>query len=417
MANLESALVVASMPGALTVVAGLPLVVRAALELRAAGFRDLTVFAGPQRRRVAALLESRSPGLRILESPDDAAAMSWSELVLVVSGDVLFDAATLEPLLANATPGTLRYGQPTGTPGPDVPAAVAAGSTMASVLTEASRSGGLRVEGFRRVGGGAALGVPLAGGLLVSASRVRAPHVLETALLDRLARRTAAKDSFLAAVIDRRLSRPVTRFLLGRPVTPTQITGVSIALGLAGAAGLATVSPVARLLGVCALVASIVLDCVDGEVARARYQQSAAGARLDVIGDYVVHLAVFTGLAIGLARQGLPPGGMWAAVALLGGVATTMVILHALVARPALRGGGDLHWSGASGELPDTVLTGVVEKVASRDYTYLLLLLVLIGHLEWFLYAAAGGVWIFVAGVLGYWGYQRLAVHRPAVSS
>jgi hypothetical protein len=66
--------------------------------------------------------------------------------------------------------------------------------------------------------------------------------------------------------------------------------------------------------------------------------------------------------------------------------------------------------------LPDTPLTAIVEKLASRDYTYLLLVLALLGHLEWFLYAAAVGSWVFVAGVLGYRGYQRLALRRPVVS-
>ncbi|HEV8676567.1 MAG TPA: CDP-alcohol phosphatidyltransferase family protein [Methylomirabilota bacterium] len=416
MGGVQGTLVVANMPGALTVVAGLPLVARAVLELRAAGYAAVTVFAGPQARRVAALLEPRCPDVAGLGSPDEAAALGWPELVLVVAGDVLFDPAALAPLLAAATPGGVHFGQVPGAPGPEVPAAVCPGSAIPRLLAEASRGGGLRVEGLRRVGGAAAGGVPLTDGLLVPADRAPARRVLETALLDHLARRTSAKDSFLAALVDRRLSRPLTRLLLGSPVTPSQITVVSIALGLAGAVGLATISYAGRLAGVGALIASIVLDCVDGELARARFQQSAAGARLDVLGDYVVHLAAFLGLAIGLARQGLPPGGVWAAAGLVAGVGAAMATMHAIFVRPALRGGGDLHWSGEPAGLPDTPLTAIVEKLASRDYTYLLLVLALLGHLEWFLYAAAVGSWVFVAGVLGYRGYQRLALRRPVVS-
>ena len=47
-------------------------------------------------------------------------------------------------------------------------------------------------------------------------------------------------------------------------------------------------------------------------------------------------------------------------------------------------------------------MTQVIEKVASRDYTYLLLLFAVIGHLEWFLYAAAVGSWLFVGGLVLY---------------
>jgi phosphatidylglycerophosphate synthase len=149
-------------------------------------------------------------------------------------------------------------------------------------------------------------------------------------------------------------------------------------------------------------VASIVLDCVDGEIARARFEQSAAGARLDVVGDYLVNLSVFVGLGIGLARQGIPGSGLWAAVALVGGVGAAMLATHVFFVRPALVRGGDLHWQGDTQSLRGAPLTQVIEKVASRDYTYLLLLLAVIGHLEWFLYAAAVGSWLFVGGLVLY---------------
>ena len=63
-----------------------------------------------------------------------------------------------------------------------------------------------------------------------------------------------------------------------------------------------------------------------------------------------------------------------------------------VVSSPALQKGGDLHWHPEDGvALRGTRLGAVAEKVASRDYTYLLLVLALVGHLEWFLYAAAAG--------------------------
>ncbi|MGH7267117.1 MAG: CDP-alcohol phosphatidyltransferase family protein, partial [Candidatus Rokuibacteriota bacterium] len=269
---------------------------------------------------------------------------------------------------------------------------------------------------LRRVGCHAP-GVPPADGLYVPLDAAHPPAVLETILLDHLARRTVAGDGYLAALVDRRLSRPVTRRLLRWPVTPAQITLASLVVGLVGAAGLATVSYAARLGGVLALVLSLVLDCVDGEVARARLEHSPTGARLDLIGDYVVHLAVFAGLATGLARQGGHPLTAWVALALVGGVAAAMVTVHALLIRPALARGGDLHWEGDGRSLRGTPLATVVEKLASRDYTYLLLALALLGRLEWFVYATAAGSWAFVAGLLGYRAYARREARRPAVSA
>jgi phosphatidylglycerophosphate synthase len=144
------------------------------------------------------------------------------------------------------------------------------------------------------------------------------------------------------------------------------------------------------------------LDCIDGDLARARLAQHPGGARLDVIGDYLVNLAVFAGLAIGLLREGLPSGGGLAALALVTGVGAAMTVVHQLFIRPALLRGGDLHWAGDARSLRGKPGASVVERLASRDYTYLLLVLAAVGHLEWFLYAAAVGAWLFTAGVLAY---------------
>ena len=227
------------------------------------------------------------------------------------------------------------------------------------------------------------------------------PARLERALLDHVGGQ-ATSDSYLAALIDRPLSRPLTRLLLRTPLTPSHVTLLGVATGLLGAAGLATVSYWGRLGGVLLLVASLVLDCVDGDLARARLAQNPAGARLDVVGDYLVNLAVFAGLAIGLLREGLPTGTAWAAIALITGVGAAMAVVHVLFIRPALHRGGDLHWAGDAWSLRGRPGASVLEKVASRDYTYLLLALATVGHLEWFLYAAAVGAWLFTAALVGY---------------
>lgn len=385
-------LVVATMPGALEVVGGLPLAVRAVLALHAAGVAEVAVLAGPEASRLRAALDRRGlvGAVGWLTDPGDGTAIGGPDALLILSGDTLVDAAGVRraPVCPRAAL-------------PQLLADLAAGRPLAEALRQAGA--------VEAPSGGEGLFVPLDG--------AHPPRVLEAALLDHVARRMAGADSYLSALIDRRLSRPVTRLLFCSPLTPRQITLASIALGLLGAAGLATVSYGARVAGLCALVASMVLDCVDGEVARARLEQSAAGARLDLVGDYVVNLATFVGLGIGLARQGLPPAGAWAILGLVGGVAAAMATVHALFIRPALARGGDLHWAGDAESLRGTPVATVVEKLASRDYTYLLLALALIGHLEWFLYAAAAGSWCFVAGLLAYWAYRRAVPRRSVVST
>jgi len=416
MTELTRALVLAASPDALRVVAGLPLGVRAVLALHRAGFGPIDVVAGTQEATLRQALDGRGLGDRVRWAGDPGAldVEDDGRPVLVVSGDLLFEPAVLAPLLAAADG---RRVVRAATVGSGLRAAVCPEGLLPALVAELDGGRRTLTEALARIRGLEGPAVTVGRGLYAALDPAHPPAALEEALFDDLARRTAAKDSYLATLIDRRLSRPVTRRLLGRSITPTQITVASIALGLLGAAGLATVSYGLRVAGVLALVASVVLDCVDGEVARARFEQSAAGARLDVVGDYLVHLAVFTGLGVGLWRQGLPPGGGWAAVALVAAVLTTTVTLHRLFVRPALVHGGDLHWAGDGDGFRDSALAAVIEKIASRDYTYLLLVLALLGHLEWFLYAAAVGAWVFVAGVLAYWAYLRVPRRRPAVSS
>lgn len=416
MENVRTAVIVATSGGAWEVVGGLPLCVRAALTLRAAGFREVALFTGASAHHRAEGLRRRrdDAATHWLHSPGEAESLA-ADPVLVVSGDVLFEAPTLASLLVAARRDVIRVGHPPTAPGRAL-AATCPRAILPALLTALDVPGATLTDTLSRVGAAEVARVPLADGLCLPLDAAHAPARLETALLDDLARRTAAGDSYLATLIDRRLSRPVTRLLLRLPLTPSHITVLSVLVGLAGAAGLATVSYAGRLLGVLGLIASIVLDCVDGEVARARFQQSAAGARLDVIGDYAVHLAVFLGLGIGLARQGLPPAGVRAVIVLILGVVAAMAVMHALFVRPALARGGDLHWAGDDQSLRGTPVATLAERLASRDYTYLFLVLALAGHLEWFVYAGAVGAWVFVLGLTGYWLYRRAAWPRAVAS-
>ena len=376
-------MVLATTPGAETVVAGLPLAVRAVLALREAGFEDVGLVVADRPRWAAEPLARRGVSVRWVASPPTDRPPPpdpGPSPVLLLAGDVLVDGAAMATL-RDAIPG---------------PVWTATGEVVGEVRSEETASGLDRVElSTRRAG------TRILAGLAVPLGEGGSSPTLERALLDHLADR-ASNDSYLAALFDRPLSRPLTRLLLQAPLTPSHVTLLSVALGLFGATGLATVSYWGRLGGILLLIASLALDCVDGDLARARLVHSAMGARLDLIGDYLVNLAVFAGLCIGLVREGLPPGGGWAALMLVSGVGAAMAAVHALFIRPVLRRGGDLHWVGDAWSLRGKPGAAVLEKLASRDYTYLLLVLALVGHLEWFLYAAAGGAWLFTLGVVLY---------------
>jgi phosphatidylglycerophosphate synthase len=406
------AIVLATRAGADQVVGGLPLAARAVLALARAGFEDIAVLAPGSPAWLRRPLEARGTPVTWLAGADDARAFlagaAATDPVVLLDGDVLLDPEGAQPL-HRAGPGPVA--------GPDGPQPIAlvspAGEVPARLAGRAGRPGVEPADGETRPGAaraatGAGLALPL--GAAGSAA------VLEARLLEALGKTTVAQDGYLATAIDRRLSRPLTRLLLWTPLAPSHVTVLSIVLGIAGAVGLATTSYAGRLAGVCLLVGSTVLDCVDGELARARHEQSAGGAWLDLAGDYVVNLAAFVGLVTGLLRQGLPPGGAWAAWALAGGLGAAMLTVHLLFIRPALRH-GDLHWRGDARSLRGTRGAAVAERLASRDYTYVLLALALLGHLEWFLYAAAAGSWAFVAAVLAWRSAAGLGRRREASSA
>jgi len=391
------AVVLGSSPQAATPVAGVPIAVRAILALHEAGFRDLALLAPGRPRWAAEPLAQRGVPVRWLEGLTDAeSSASWAadRLTLLLSGDVLVDATAARMLRgAGRGPVWTAAGRRVGVvcEAADIPAR----ADDIALGVEWRADGAMPLEHTRE-------GTRIRTGLAVQLEPRGSARDLESALLDHIGDRSTS-DSYLATLIDRPLSRPLTRLFLRTTLSPFHVTLLSVAIGLLGAAGLATVSYWGRLAGVLLLVASVVLDCVDGDLARARLSQSAEGARLDVVGDYVVHLAVFLGLATGLWRGGLPPSGFWAALALLGGVVAAMAAVHVLFIRPALRQGGDLHWAGDAESLRGRRGASIAEKLASRDYTYLLLVLAVLGHLEWFLYAAAGGAWVFTAALIAYW--------------
>lgn len=97
----------------------------------------------------------------------------------------------------------------------------------------------------------------------------------------------------------RRLSRLLTPLLLRTPLTPNQITVLSLALGLAAAWQFAQGSYLGNSLGAFMFALSYVLDNCDGEVARARQVSSTFGHRFDTFSDWLVNASFFVGLGMG----------------------------------------------------------------------------------------------------------------------
>ena len=94
----------------------------------------------------------------------------------------------------------------------------------------------------------------------------------------------------------RPLSLQMTRLLMGTPVSPNAVSWLTLALAFAAAVLVALPSRTAIVAGGLLHMFMRVVDCVDGELARLRYQSSEFGAWLDTIGDGIGLAAFIAGV-------------------------------------------------------------------------------------------------------------------------
>lgn len=85
----------------------------------------------------------------------------------------------------------------------------------------------------------------------------------------------------------RRVSQPIALWLAPTRVTPNEVTLFTIATGVLAALLVAQPAYAMRALGALLLVLVRLLDCVDGDLARLRHEQSRFGEWLDTVGDAV----------------------------------------------------------------------------------------------------------------------------------
>jgi phosphatidylglycerophosphate synthase len=132
----------------------------------------------------------------------------------------------------------------------------------------------------------------------------------------------------------RRLSPYVTRRLVRTRVTPNAVTWGMIVVGLAAAAVL-TLPGVLPALGAALLIqVQILLDCVDGELARWRGRFSPAGVYLDRLGHYVTETALPIALGI-RADGGWDEIGGYTALGLLAAVLALLVRMEIVLVHVA----------------------------------------------------------------------------------
>ncbi|SEO85349.1 CDP-alcohol phosphatidyltransferase family protein [Actinacidiphila rubida] len=96
----------------------------------------------------------------------------------------------------------------------------------------------------------------------------------------------------------RELSLRIDRHLVHTRVTPNQLTYVMTVFGVLAAPALLVPGIAGAVLGVVMVQMYLLLDCVDGEIARWKQQFSLSGVYLDRVGAYLCDAAVLVGLGL-----------------------------------------------------------------------------------------------------------------------
>ncbi|MEE1927000.1 CDP-alcohol phosphatidyltransferase family protein [Streptomyces sp. TRM 70351] len=124
----------------------------------------------------------------------------------------------------------------------------------------------------------------------------------------------------------REVSLRCDRHLVGTRITPNQLTYLMVLAGVLAGAALLVPGLTGALLGALLVQLYLLLDCVDGEIARWRGQTSVTGVYLDRVGHYLAEAALLTGFGLRAADLFAADGEadwMWAflgAVAALGAI-------------------------------------------------------------------------------------------------
>jgi phosphatidylglycerophosphate synthase len=317
--RIRQAVVVARGDQVLEPVAGVPLLKRTILTLGRAGITKIVVVGRPLAEDAAyaaagltvehVASEASSDGAAVLAARDKIAG----PFVLAIA-DRVFD-----PALART--------------------AAESGLGDADVL----RCGGLFAASpalfIALAGGGGSLDDALAA--LTAAGRVRTVEVGDVfwQIVDSPAARKAAQERMLLALtkptdgvvarhLNRRVSRQVTRVLLGTSVTPNQITVIAGAIGFLGIWLVSRATWNNVLIGAVLVQAQSILDGCDGELARLKFKGSKVGEWLDNVLDDTMNIVY--GLALGEAAAVLfdQPLYRWLGVVTAAGYVINNAVLY-----------------------------------------------------------------------------------------
>jgi phosphatidylglycerophosphate synthase len=376
-------------------VGGIPLLTRTLLTAQRAGIENLAIVAtGAQQAALRIQLE-REPRLRgrirwLEPAEDPAPQLSYS---LVLPPSVIVDAGALRAWLvrvANGGGATIPDGGWIGL--------LAVPSTLLSPCIEAALDGQKGLMGFleelRRED--RLERIPWEGARHEPVRSLGEVAAIEQTMLAAL--RSPEDGPIVDRFVNRTLSACLTGRLINSHVTPNQVTCASLISGLGGAWLLGEQGMLRSLWGLVLFQLSVILDHVDGEVARLKFLASPLGKWLDNVSDHAVGLAVIGFLTWRVAGNG--PGAHFLALGLAAALGITVAFLVVF------------RWS-VSGQhlvvrttVPARLLARALAALANRDgFCLALWFAILLDRPTWFLWALALGAnaywlaWLYIYGL------------------
>jgi phosphatidylglycerophosphate synthase len=197
----------------------------------------------------------------------------------------------------------------------------------------------------------------------------------------------------------RHFSYPVTRLLVRTPLTPNQITALSLVFGLAGGIACLPGDYASILIGSILFMICYVLDNCDGEIARLKNMRSRFGMRFDTFVDWLVHAVFF--VCLGWGTMATTGQRMWlwlGAAASVGGCINYGIELYKNKTQPHST---ELPPEESSQRIDDTGMDRFVltARTVRSDFCFIVLVLGIGGVLPYLLAPAAIGSQV-------YWGLQ-----------
>jgi len=191
---------------------------------------------------------------------------------------------------------------------------------------------------------------------------------------------------------DQRFARMLIRPFASTFLHPNHVTAISLLLGLVSGVLFAVAAPGFEHLAALSFMLAVLVDHMDGELARMTGKTSTFGHYFDYIAGSLIYTFLFCGLGIGLYRREADEAALW--VGLAAGMSNLLIVSLRLAIERRHGAEAVAHPSSSGFEI--------------EDFIYL------IGPITW-----AGGLvyffWIYGVGTLGYLAWSLFELVRREV--